>query len=207
MKLGAILVGLVVARCMQGETGEDAPHNVIVCLQGVRDSRANDAAKSASKLFADMGVTSQWRTHGCPAAPGVIFVTFSFETRASDHPGALAFAQPFDGTKIVVFFDRIQARVVDMYSRPAADLNFAIARVLTYVLAHEVAHILQRLSRHSSVGIMKERWSTADFYTMVYRSLAFTPDDTDRIQRGLKSLHSTQIGSPLASILIDPRNR
>jgi hypothetical protein len=54
-----------------------------------------------------IGVKIQW--HGpsnCPAE--AIFITFSSDEPSSLLPGALAYAMNYEGTHIVVFYDRVK---------------------------------------------------------------------------------------------------
>jgi hypothetical protein len=51
-------------------------------------------------------------------------------------------------------------------------------------MAHEITHVLEVKDTHSDTGIMKERWSTADFDLMEESHLEFTPKDIESIQEG-----------------------
>jgi hypothetical protein len=79
--------------------------------------------------------------------------------------------------EITVYKDRIR-RFLDGH----ASLKGVAAG---YVLAHELAHAMQGVARHSESGIMKAQWSGEDFTAMVYHKLAFTPVDVELIHRGL----------------------
>jgi hypothetical protein len=59
--------------------------------------------------------------------------------------------------------------------------------VLGHVIAHEVTHILQGVLRHSESGVMKARWSNADYQEMTWKPLRFTDEDVVLIHRGLKA--------------------
>lgn len=54
---------------------------------------------------------------------------------------------------MLFFYDRVLAN-----SRPTG-LPF----LLGHVLAHEIGHILQGVERHSSAGVMKEKWDYRDY--------------------------------------------
>ena len=66
----------------------------------------------------------------------------------------LAYALPFEGTHIVVFYDRVEECV-------RADL---FPTLLAYVLVHEITHILQEITRHSATGIMKRALGPARLF-------------------------------------------
>ena len=63
--------------------------------------------------------------------------------------------------------------------------NAGAPRLLSYVLAHEIAHILQGVDRHSETGIMKASWDEGDYFDMGRGRLKFTPSDIDLIHLGL----------------------
>lgn len=129
----------------------------------------------ASKLFAEAGVRIKWRC-GHPTGDA-ISIEFSERTPSGYRPGSMAFALPYEGVHITVFYDRISRSTV-------ADL---MPTVLGHVLAHEITHVLQRIDRHSETGVMKAHWTNADLDQMVSRRLSFTAEDIELIQGGLSS--------------------
>jgi hypothetical protein len=143
------------------------------------DMGLQSQAKSvASAILASSGVAIQWHDPSkCPAE--AIFITLSNNEPASLQPGALAYALPFEGTHIVVFYDRVKNDQVK--NRP----GFA-SSLLGHVIAHEVTHILQGAIWHAENGVMKAQWTRADYRDMTWKPLQFTDEDIIRIQRGLK---------------------
>jgi len=94
----------------------------------------------------------------------------------------LAFAQPYEG-RIVVFLDRV------------AELNRNKGlSVLASVLVHEITHVLEGVSRHSSTGIRKARWDYRDYFEMSRRPLPFAQEDVNLIYNGLKARHMAPVG-------------
>ena len=77
---------------------------VTVCVHRTADPLTLYRAQAAaSKMFATAGVRVDWREpRSCPA--GAIVISLSENAPASDHPGALAYALPYEGTHIVVFY-------------------------------------------------------------------------------------------------------
>jgi len=141
------------------------------------DVRArNEAQRLASEIFASAGVQLTWPRdcRSCPDAD--ILVSLSFHTAADQHPDAMAYALPYEGTHIVVFYDRVQQKVEP--SRAPI--------LLAYVLAHEITHILQNVVHHSAGGVMKARWDSADLFEMGRKPLGFTDHDVELIQLGLE---------------------
>ena len=90
-------------------------------------------------------------------------------------PGALAYALPYEGAHVQLFYDRITE---------AGD-SALLSRLLAHVLVHEITHILQRSSRHSTHGIMKARWDREDYVQMKLMPLPFADEDIDLIRKGL----------------------
>jgi hypothetical protein len=66
--------------------------------------------------------------------------------------------------RIVIFFDRIE-KMPDAWT------------VLGYVMAHEITHIIQGISRHSGSGLMKPHWSSRDLMEMRHKPLPFALED------------------------------
>jgi hypothetical protein len=97
---------------------------------------------------------------------------FSFPT---EKPHALAYAMPYEGTRIVIFFDRVQ-QAVDPRSVPA---------LRAHVIAHELGHILEGVISHSATGLMKANWDEDDPSEMAWKPLPFAPVDVFLIHQGL----------------------
>jgi hypothetical protein len=143
----------------------------------------------AGKMFARIGISLQWRAgkSAGESSPRPIFIEFAMDTPDTLLPGALAFARPYEGSQITVFFDRVKSS-----PHPGT--------VLAHVMVHEITHLLQGIARHSATGIMKARWTTGDYRAMDYSPLPFTPEDVDLIHAGLAKRGGTEAlsGSALA---------
>jgi hypothetical protein len=126
-------------------------------------------------MFAGIGVEIDWQSNvnQCPA--GGIRIHLSFHTPESLKPGALAYAKPYEGTNILLLYDRIAE----------IPCRRQIPYVLGHVLAHEITHILQGISRHSASGVMKARWTINDLAGMSIHPLRFEEEDVDLIYQGL----------------------
>jgi hypothetical protein len=98
---------------------------------------------------------------------------------ASASDAALAMAMPYAdaGVRAVIFYDRVES-LLQLHHAPQAN-------VLGYVLAHEIAHILQGTARHSDTGVMRARWTESDFQQMRIRMLTFTGEDVLLIRQRL----------------------
>ena len=129
----------------------------------------------AAEIFAGIGIRTEWlHPRQCPAhSPGLIVIQISTGAPTERFPGALAYARVAENT-VEVFFNRIADTVPSVH----------IPTVLGYVLAHETAHILEGVGRHSDEGLMKAIWSSRDFERMFWGSLQFTPEDVQLIRAG-----------------------
>ena len=111
----------------------------------------------------------------CCRSSAAIQVHLTVQTPGSLLPGALAFCQPASRDDIRVLYDRVQAMV-----SPAHEPH-----LLAYVLAHEIAHILEATGRHSATGIMKAQWTPEDYSAIASGKLTFAPEDLDLVHGGV----------------------
>jgi hypothetical protein len=150
---------------------------VAVCLDPEAVIQTGAAEGVASKIFSQMGVRLDWRHwRGCP--PGALRIKLTLHTPESLMPAAMAYAHPYDGTDIRVFYDRV--------SDPHAFPKDVVPKILGHVLAHEIGHVLQGISRHSDTGVMKANWTPADFAAMTLEPLRFTAEDARLILEAVK---------------------
>jgi hypothetical protein len=188
MKIRAITaVAMMFGSVVWGKTNDSVP----VCIERGAYSREIDpATMMASRMFGAIGVKIEWHDDRrfC-ATPGAqtIAISFSHQTPADRLPGALAYALPYEGVHIEVFYDRIeQGYPPDI--RPA---------LLAHVLVHEITHILEGVSQHSDRGIMKAHWDAGDRAGMLRIPLSFAPQDVVMIHEGLKARAAHQVRGTL----------
>jgi hypothetical protein len=181
MMVGMVVLGGMAAA--EGQAGTEGDQNLTVYLENyaIVPQRTFSGAKAlATNMFAGIGVRIRWRT-AQPAVSqvqreGAIVVRMATDTPEAFMPGARAFALPYEGVHITVFFDRLtwSAR------------QGGLPALLAHVLVHEITHMLQGLSRHSDSGIMRAYWTKDDYYGMLRKPLPFTPQDVELIHRGLE---------------------
>ena len=136
-----------------------------------------------SAIYDRIGVRLVWHTGQLPARRDNSRPAFAIRT--AQHPldsatsEALASARIVgsSGAQIVVYQDRLERLLAGRRSIA----NVAAA----YVLAHELAHVMQGVARHSEAGIMKAHWGEDDYREMVYHKLVFTAGDVELIHLGL----------------------
>jgi hypothetical protein len=138
------------------------------------------AKDTAARIYDGIGVKLKWSS----GAKTVIWMRFDKGAAATVHPGALGYAEPYGktGTRIHVLIDRLD----DTGSRRLA------GALLGHVMAHELGHVLEGLSRHADSGVMKARWDDADFDQMLIRPLPFSASDMEWIQAGVARLESSK---------------
>jgi hypothetical protein len=110
-----------------------------------------------------------------------VFLMLQTHTPEADFPSALGVALPLEGRHAWVFYDRVQ--------RAAPDSR-QLSALLAHVMAHEIAHLLQGLIRHSETGILKAQWSPTDCARMADFPLMFTRVDAILIRHGVEERHS-----------------
>jgi hypothetical protein len=168
------------ARSAAVETGPEIA--VLVDGRGLLpESLIWEAEFGTAGIFKHAGLRVRWtgeKRPGTPDCPRVI--TVAIATAAPDHmpPGVLAATCLRTGS-INVYYDRIAQA---MQARP----KFGAA-LLSNIFAHEIAHVLQSVNRHSDTGILKAHWSRDDFLMMLNHQLAFTPLDVALIRAGATS--------------------
>ena len=177
MATACMLAGVAVAAAA-AKSGPEAHWKVAVCVERVPGDPGNPAIENAgmmaTTMFSRIGVNLEWHDSGaCPSE--AIRISLSDATPKDLHPGALAYATPYGDAHIVVFRDRIRTNV-----RPQV-----VPALTAHVVVHEITHILQGFSRHSSSGLMKAHWSPHDQETMAVMPLPFTAEDIDLIRRGM----------------------
>ena len=80
--------------------------------------------------------------------------------------------------------------------------NAGAPRLLAYVLAHEIAHVLQAVDRHSETGVMKASWDKGDYFSMGRGRLKFTPSDIGLIRLVLDTRKTQSAASKQRSAII-----
>ena len=175
MKLAAVIVMVaMVAASAQGKS--DSARRITVYVEDKADVPffiKTQAQRQASHMFAAIGVTLLWKDgRPSPSETDAIAIELAAKTPRTLAPGALAYALPYEGVHIRIFWDRIQ-------TDPAPQA------VLAHVMVHETTHILQGVARHSSEGIMKAYWTTDDRAAMRSKPLTFTAEDVNMIYTGM----------------------
>jgi hypothetical protein len=148
-----------------------------VCIEGGNHAGVADARSRASSLFLSAGVKLEWHSdlNFCQGqGDQAIVVSLLTNIPKTFHPDALAYAYPYEGVHIQVFYDRIALADPEL-----------LPYLLAHVIVHEISHILQGIDRHSDSGIMKALWNPYDYTLMKRGQLRFTELDIEIIHDGL----------------------
>src|ERR1700682_949996 len=172
MKTSAMItMAAILASSAWGASKSDG-QRLAICLADGKHGGVESAAAKASSMFLSTGVQLEW--HGgvsfCKGNLDAMVVSLVTSTPKTFHPGALAYALPYEGVHIQVFYDRITQSDPDL-----------VASLMAHVIVHEITHILQGIDRHSASGVMKAVWNSSDYTLMKRGMLRFTTPAVEMI--------------------------
>jgi hypothetical protein len=177
-KLATILVLVAGMRAMAAGDGDERNAPVLVCLNPGANARiAHSAEAAASHIFASIGVDLEWQSNVryCVGDKSAVLITLG-EPAPDGNSTTLAYASPYEGSHVVVYFTRLRDSVSPQ----------GVSPLLAHVMVHEIAHILQGVVQHSSEGMMKQKWTTRDIVDLKWRPLPFGASDILLIRLGLR---------------------
>ena len=141
----------------------------------------------AAMEFAAIDVAVRFDAPSGQAADAVETIAIDIVATAptSASRDALAEAAPYSvsGTRITIFYNRL-----------AVITATAPGRLLGYVMAHEIAHVLERVARHSEGGILKAHWESSDYGRMGKFGLHFAVEDAELIRDNLQRTTVAAVG-------------
>ena len=176
---------------------------VDICMEPIQELMVSttQARSLVSVIFSEIGVNLTWHTalSACDGLPGqpvrtAFTIRWAEQAPSTSPAGALAASHPFgsSGNSITIYQIPLQHFLRQNANAPEI--------VLAYVLAHELAHVMQGLDYHSASGILKTNWSYREYYMMLSHTLTFTVRDVDLIRAGLEAkrtnIASRQDASP-----------
>ena len=135
----------------------------------------------ATEIFRNIGIRISWvrRTRCVQSSSEPIAVQVSTGAPPARFPGALGYTRLAEH-QIEVFYDRVE-RICEAPIVP---------NLLGHVLAHEIAHVLEGVKRHSAEGLMKANWDSHDYERMFPHLLPFAPEDVELIRARLPAFSS-----------------
>jgi hypothetical protein len=170
---------LLAVNLLAGSAGNEDLNKVRVCLDAGESWAAVDPGRSlATRIFREVGIRLVWHAseRSCQGDDPSILIRLSRETPKNELPSAFAYAKPFEGRHIVLFYDRMVAAFPPSF----------LPRATGYVLAHEIGHMLQATDQHNHKGIMKGRWSATEYAAIQTGELKFAEEDVTLIRSGLR---------------------
>ena len=175
MKTSAMITMAAMLAGGAGAADKSNTQRLAICIEDGKHAGVADAMAKASSLFLSAGVKLDWhsKVSFCKGNLDAMVVSFMETTPKTFHPGALAFALPYEGVHIQVFYDRIAQ----------ADPRL-VPSLMANVIVHEITHILQGIDRHSASGVMKAVWNSSDYTLMKSGQLRFTAADVEMIHNG-----------------------
>ena len=149
---------------------------LIACVE--QDKAAHQIAEAvavAERIFSAIGISIHWQRPLGACPPEGIQIRLADRVPPETGRNVLGVSLPYQGR-------------VDLYYRRIAGKYqpYMVGTVMGHVLAHEIAHSLQGINRHSATGVMSAHWQRADFVLMLRQQLCFTARDVDLIYEGLK---------------------
>jgi hypothetical protein len=191
MRSGVLVLGLaLVATCAERKENNEQ-YQLTVYVRGserVPFPTLKFGEMIASRIYSSIGVVLTW-VHENSRNGQAMVVQFAQESRRDNPSEALGYALPYEGSRIIIYYSRMEWA--------QRDPNFA-PKLLGYVLAHEIAHNLQAIARHSDTGLMKAHWAAADYSDMRCLRLRFEPLDVELIHWGLKRRARLSVPQQLA---------
>jgi len=158
-------------------------------------ARAQD---EVTQLYAAVGVETTWlAARQLPSRPPaasvrvdkgmpdltVIVLNPTMTTRMAPPQNAIGMAasttQSVQGRIAYVFYDRLRMVTFD---HDGSDVN-----ALSFVMAHEIGHLLLPYGSHSDAGVMLGRWNVERFSHLDIRGLRFTPLQGQQMRHVLRS--------------------
>jgi hypothetical protein len=124
------------------------------------------AQDEVTRIFADAGLDVEWAQTGPRFTVQVITSALGYSSAASASTVMGVALRTSSGATAQVFFNQVQ----DFAHRWRVD----VSRLLAYVIAHEVGHLLLPRMPHSATGLMKADWDTDLVRQAAAGSLTFT---------------------------------
>jgi len=196
-----------------GQAVEETACRVTVYLQDeqVANPHVMFRAKAmAAGIFAEIGIRLRWAigepqgerrgkgNAGSLRARREIAIRMASHAPKELQPGAWGYAFPYarSGVRVTLFSDRILT-----LAKGGVEAGGIL---LAHVLAHEIAHMLQGIARHSEAGVMKAQWTEEDTIQMRRKPLSFTSHDADLIHLALGCGDAAPHSTSLAAAAPDP---
>jgi hypothetical protein len=168
-----IALMIAVARVADAAEPEQLPaiHLQMNNDAGVPASLLEKSQDEVVRIFADAGLEVKWTATGPRFTVQIVTSVLGY-ARASSPVMGVALRKP-GGATAQIFFKQVR----DF----ARSNHVEVSRLLAYVIAHEIGHLLLPRMPHSPTGLMQADWDTALVRDAARGSLTFTDAQTKRI--------------------------
>ena len=144
------------------------------------------AKHAATGVFALSHIDLQWMGHGpyqpCSLTVRIVAQSLEAKDRSRFVMGMALETRVGRGILAFAYYDRIR-----LYSE---DLGLDASRVLGHVMAHELGHLLLPHGAHSTTGVMRGAWDSAQAKLVSAGLLTFLPAEAALIQQRLSACAS-----------------
>jgi len=133
------------------------------------------AQRAVTFIFKGIGVKAEWVTDGEPQFRILIVDKLDAAISSDDMFGYAP--RDRDGTSsgmAYVAYGHVRELMGNSKREGYPPLD--AADILTYLMAHEIGHLLLPAGSHTTTGIMHARWKVADFKLMGKSFMSFTPE-------------------------------
>jgi predicted metalloprotease len=155
----------------------------------------SQAEEEAARIFQQAKIETLWvncetsspptdsRCHDQPGPMHLVLRIIPKALRAADSIFGMAFLSGSSGVYGDVFFDPVK--------NLQRDCGASVARVLGYVMAHEVGHLLLGSHSHSAIGIMCASWHGEQLRMVGMGTLFFTAEQARAMQAKLSKTQAS----------------
>jgi hypothetical protein len=206
LKIMSLCAILSVAVVSQADT-PNSPHITVIVRYpaSLLDASLSDAEKPATRIFEKAGLTVQWRN--CPELDGkfpdqscegnltptdLVVHLVPRAQKATDAVFGVAFVNTDGGVYADVFLDRVQ-------QIRKQDPKISFSRLLGYVIAHEVGHLLLGEHSHSGRGLMQAQWQIEQLRQIAMGNLLFDPREATQLRFRVAALGDRSTAATVAA--------
>jgi hypothetical protein len=144
------------------------------------------AKDETARIYADAGVRLAWSDPSRILPRLTVMVVSNpdaWQKRVGAHAlGAAPGSDDGTGRLVYAFYGRIGAA--------SQQHRTDVGKLLGYVMAHELGHILLAGGSHSPTGIMSDRWGQFTMDLVAENLLRFTKEEAESIRTSVRNMHT-----------------
>jgi hypothetical protein len=161
----------------------------LVVFRGVSGRQIDQLRTEIERVWAEQGVTIAWSSVPTPASVRVVIdrPTTALPVAPTDGTWSVAHARIVRGRVVPPIYASVEAaeRVVRAATEASASRvqGPLLSRVLARAIAHEVAHLLLDTGTHSAHGLLRARFTAADFVAPTAEEFSLDPGQRTAARR------------------------